>query len=339
MILLVSGCAETSARKPDLNYRDVDYDKVVTSLRTSSRRARTKNLVGIELLEQGNLEGAERAFHEALVADRSYGPAHNNLGKLYLDQGDMYRAAKEFEEARRLSPECPQPLNNLGLIYYQVDRFDEAIGFFQQANGFCSGHPEYLGNLVRARVRRGDRSYDLREQMRELQLVENRADWKDWEAEQLHLERIGEPLMVHLTDGPTWDGSGHQVLEVAPGVVPGGELIPAERFPLADPLPVEAPASNASPAPTLAPAPTRILAPAPTPAQTFAPPAIPAPPAFSVPIADPVKGPVYGTPVLLSRFESLARLAVPVEGFDGAPVLAPIAHPLDVLPISLEGAN
>ena len=199
LLACVSGCAEFLARQPKL-----DYQKVIADGRAHRRRADVKNRVGLELLKEHNFDGAEVAFQQALIADSSFAPAHNNLGKLYYEQGDNYLAAREFEEARRLTPECPQPINNLGLIYYEVDKFDEAIGYFQQACELDPTNPEYLGNLVRARVRRGDRTYDLREQIEALQLIENRAEWKDWEAEQLAMGGLDNIVVVNASSLPVY---------------------------------------------------------------------------------------------------------------------------------------
>lgn len=199
LLIGASGCAEFLARQPKL-----DYQKVIADGRAHRRRADVKNRVGLELLKEHNFDGAEVAFQQALIADSSYAPAHNNLGVLYYEQGDNYLAAREFEEARRLTPECPQPVNNLGLIYYEVDKFDEAIGYFQQAYELGPTNPEYLGNLVRARVRRGDRTYDLREQIEALQLIENRAEWKDWEAEQLALGEIDDVVIEDASSLPDY---------------------------------------------------------------------------------------------------------------------------------------
>jgi hypothetical protein len=57
----------------------------------------TLNMVGV----------AERLLRDALTADLSYGPAHNNLGVLRLKRGDLSEAANEFEWARKLIPEHP----------------------------------------------------------------------------------------------------------------------------------------------------------------------------------------------------------------------------------------
>jgi hypothetical protein len=45
--------------------------------------------------------------------------------------------------------------------------------------------PEYLGNLVRAKVRRGDFDNGLREQMEQLRFIEHRPDWVRWVEERL----------------------------------------------------------------------------------------------------------------------------------------------------------
>ena len=43
-------------------------------------------------LERQHFAKAERAFQRALIADVSFGPAHNNLGLLHFYRGELYPA-------------------------------------------------------------------------------------------------------------------------------------------------------------------------------------------------------------------------------------------------------
>ncbi len=220
--LAICGCAEFRASR-----RQPDYQDVSASLIPHPRLARRKNRVGVELFAEGNWQAAEKAFHQALIADSSFGPAHNNLGKLYFDNGDNYLAAREFELANCEMPDRPEPLNNIGLIYERVDKFDEAVNYFSQAYELHPTNPEYLGNLVRARISRGDRTTDVRDQLEELRLIENRPEWQDWAAEQLELGDLDSPYVsgpveMHLMDH-LWSGDA---------VITGGGTIDSFSAPL-----------------------------------------------------------------------------------------------------------
>ena len=92
----------------------------------------------------------------AVIADVTYGPAHNNLGQLYLMQGKLYLAAWEFEYAQKLMPERPEPYYNLGMVFEQADRFDEAIQYYSAAHDMAPENPRFIGNLARAMLKKDD---------------------------------------------------------------------------------------------------------------------------------------------------------------------------------------
>ena len=52
-------------------------------------------------------------------------------------------------------------------------------------------NPEYLGNLARARVRRGDTDDETRKLLEELVLKDDRPEWREWA--QLKLYRMRQP--------------------------------------------------------------------------------------------------------------------------------------------------
>jgi hypothetical protein len=52
---------------------------------------------------------------------------------------------------------------------------------------------EFLGNLARARVRRGDRGPEVRELLEQLVLRETRPAWSDWARQQLAAMAIRRP--------------------------------------------------------------------------------------------------------------------------------------------------
>ena len=58
----------------------------------------------------GKLAKAEIHLKKALVADVTYGPAHNSLGVVYMLQRNYYIAAWEFEYAAKLMPSNTEPM-------------------------------------------------------------------------------------------------------------------------------------------------------------------------------------------------------------------------------------
>lgn len=142
--------------------------------------ARQLNAQGVQAFDEGDLAAAEDLLAQALDADVAYGPAHNNLGRVYHETDRLYKAAWEYQYAIRLMPHHPAPKNNLGLILESVHRLDESVDHYRQAMDLAPDNPEYIGNLVRAKSRRGDASEDLVPLLKELVLKDERAEWKSW---------------------------------------------------------------------------------------------------------------------------------------------------------------
>lgn len=133
----------------------------------------------------GDLCKAEQLLRDALVCEPSHGAIHNTLGKVYFQQRRYYLAAWEFEFAQKAMPDRPEPLNNMGMVYEAVDNFDQAIQYYEMAWASDGNNPEFLGNLVRARIRSGDRSTEVYELLKRLIEIEHRTQWVDWARGQL----------------------------------------------------------------------------------------------------------------------------------------------------------
>jgi len=150
-------------------------------------RATRLTLTGIRALHKHEIDRAANLFRKAVAADYAYGPAHNNLGLMHYEQGNLYQAVVAFEQARRWMPDDPAVLYNLGLALESAGRTDEALQLYGQANTLDPVNPNYLGNLVRLRMRLGERDDLLRGQLQELVLIETRPDWRRWADRQLAL--------------------------------------------------------------------------------------------------------------------------------------------------------
>lgn len=177
LLVVATGCALDTPGKSQ-------YQTIVSNPFRDGEKAEHETARGIRHLEAGRLERAEKAFKDALEADVSYGPAHNNLGHIYMLQGRFYLAAWEFEYANRLMPDRIEPLVNLGLVYEQVGRLDRAHEFFRTAQTLAPQDPEVLANLARCRILQ-EQTGDLPQLLSELLLYETRPDWRSWAEEQL----------------------------------------------------------------------------------------------------------------------------------------------------------
>jgi Flp pilus assembly protein TadD len=140
------------------------------------------------MMRDGRNKHAEELLLQALALDPDAGLAHNNLGVVYLRQGRLYQAAWQFERAAKLTGR-PQPLNNLGLIMERTGQLDKAVAYYQQARKVASSDPGILGNLCRARVRRGDTGPEMVELLEELVMRAEEPEWERWAARQLALQK------------------------------------------------------------------------------------------------------------------------------------------------------
>ena len=181
--ITVSGCARLERRSSNIP----QYETVSESSSRNEKLARRKHELALELICENNYCKAEQVLRDALICDVSFGPAHNTLGKIYFDQGKHYLAAWEFEYAQRMMPERPEPVNNLGLVYESIGQYQKAIPYYQLAVDFSPDCANYLGNLIRCRIRSGEDPLMMEEEINHLALIDDRQHWVNWARSQLLL--------------------------------------------------------------------------------------------------------------------------------------------------------
>lgn len=82
-------------------------------------------------------------------------------------------------------PASAEPRNNLGMVYEKVGRWDPAIEQYAAARKLDESSVEILGNLTRARIRRGDKGEEIRRLLERLVLMDPRPDRQNWARRQL----------------------------------------------------------------------------------------------------------------------------------------------------------
>ena len=207
------GCAHFT-HHPKIHYR-----AVAGRTATDTETAKAKYEQALEQIGDCNQSGAEGLLRESLRADASYGPAHNALGKIYFDQCKNYLAALEFDKANELMPGRGEPLNNLGLVFESVGQLDRAVTYFEEAVATDQENAQFLGNLVRCRIRRGDKTADLRDWLQLLILLDTRPTWVEWAKGQLAYGKIEDParLDFELMDEGFNNTLPYSEINVAPG--------------------------------------------------------------------------------------------------------------------------
>jgi hypothetical protein len=172
----------------------LQYETVQADPRHETAVAEAEHAKALKILnEPGCCTGsnpckAEEHLQKALVADVTYGPAHNTLGMLYLRQHRLYLAAWEFEYAQRLMSDRFEPLYNLGLVYEAADKLERAIEFYSMAFSLSPRTPDVLESLARARLRNGEPLADVRPLLKEIVFYETRPAWVCWAKDRLGLE-------------------------------------------------------------------------------------------------------------------------------------------------------
>jgi Tfp pilus assembly protein PilF len=179
MVIAATGCASSPAYQSGVNYRTINVEPL-----RDTDAARRLNREGLTHLSQNELDNAADAFERALTEDVEFGPAHNNLGKVFFLREDWYHAAWEFEYACRLLPNQAEPFNNLGLVHERVGELDRAIESYRKAASIAPKQIEYRANLARALVRRGDRTEEVYSLLEQILAEDNRPDWLNWARQQ-----------------------------------------------------------------------------------------------------------------------------------------------------------
>jgi len=188
LLLLLAGL---SACRSDAPKTASTYETAPTQSRGDTEKARALNDLAIEQIDRGEFAEAEDTLKRALSADVMFGPAHNNLGKVYFEQGRYYLAAWEFQYAIKCMPNHPEPRNNLGLVYEQAQQLDKAVTYYREALDIEPDNVEILGNLARACIERGDRDEQLRQLLTDLLFKDTRPAWRAWAEEKL--SHLGGP--------------------------------------------------------------------------------------------------------------------------------------------------
>jgi len=89
--------------------------------------------LGLAYHGQGQLDEAVAEYQEAIRLNPDLSDAHTNLGAAYTDQGQADKAIAEYTEAIRLNPDDDSAHHNLGLVYAEQGKADEAIAEYQEA--------------------------------------------------------------------------------------------------------------------------------------------------------------------------------------------------------------
>lgn len=97
------------------------------------KKAIELNTKAIRLIEENNLEMAEKHLELALEYNKNYAEAYNNLGIIYLRQNKIDRAEKYFLTAIEYNSDFAEAHNNLGYVYMIRGDYKKAEHRFKSA--------------------------------------------------------------------------------------------------------------------------------------------------------------------------------------------------------------
>ncbi|HEY3431186.1 MAG TPA: tetratricopeptide repeat protein [Rhodocyclaceae bacterium] len=106
-----------------------------------------QNSVGFQLLELGDVLGAELHLKQALKLNPRYALAHSNWGLLLEKQNNFQGAEKAFRKALELQPELLPVYINLGGILNAQGKFQSAIPACRKAVEFLPDSSKAWNNL------------------------------------------------------------------------------------------------------------------------------------------------------------------------------------------------
>jgi tetratricopeptide (TPR) repeat protein len=87
----------------------------------------------VDLEEEGDAEGAIKAYEEAVAADPTLLDAHINLGWLLHEAGRLEKAERAYRNGLEACGADPVLLYNLGVLLEEMDRKTEAAQIYQAA--------------------------------------------------------------------------------------------------------------------------------------------------------------------------------------------------------------
>jgi tetratricopeptide (TPR) repeat protein len=121
-------------------------------------RAAEPDLVsrGTELLEQGQLRGAEETLREAASLEPESAEVHFALGRLAIAAGRWGEALLELERARDLGLESAELFTELGVAYQEAGRFEDSLAVLEPAARLRPDDARVRVLLGRARLALGD---------------------------------------------------------------------------------------------------------------------------------------------------------------------------------------
>ncbi|HEY9850039.1 MAG TPA: tetratricopeptide repeat protein [Leptolyngbyaceae cyanobacterium] len=110
---------------------------------------------GIQRLEAGKYEQAEKIYCQIIELAPNYAIAYKNLGNALLNQGKLEDAIAYYQQGLALAPNDAITYYHLGIVFHQQDKIQEAIDCYQKSLAISPDSATVFNNLGNAWQRKG----------------------------------------------------------------------------------------------------------------------------------------------------------------------------------------
>jgi tetratricopeptide (TPR) repeat protein len=146
LLSFCSGCGSFDRTTPNstLGWNQNGHEERITP----TKQADVQIAMARVAEKQGDLDGAEQAYREALRRDKKRGDAHLHLANLRTLKGDYRQAAEEYQKALEATPGNADVFCDMGYSFYLQHKWEEAGRNLKQALAIDPNHQRAHNNLA-----------------------------------------------------------------------------------------------------------------------------------------------------------------------------------------------
>jgi tetratricopeptide (TPR) repeat protein len=130
IVILLAGCGGSGDEEVPLAPTSVPSTSVPPTQKpdvTPTLSASEHVKLGLEYLDQGELDQAITEFEKAIALDPNRADAHRNLGTAYGKQGNWEESIAAYEKAIKINPDFGEAYGDMAGAYFKAGKLNEAI--------------------------------------------------------------------------------------------------------------------------------------------------------------------------------------------------------------------